>query len=65
MLFIRLSVWPVSLFVDSALSFVASTALRGSYHTFNYDFFVGAPVRKPDHFKVPPYVAGFSVSMSF
>jgi hemolysin activation/secretion protein len=39
--------------------------LRGGWRGVNYDIFLAAPVRKPDHFKVAPYVAGFSVNVSF
>ena len=42
-----------------------AVGLRGGWRRINYDVFLAAPVRKPDHFKAPSYVAGFGLSLSF
>lgn len=43
----------------------AVLGLRGAIQKLNYDFFVGAPVNKPDNFKTAGSTAGFSLSASF
>ncbi|BDU55705.1 hypothetical protein C5F52_05260 [Limnohabitans sp. TS-CS-82] len=43
----------------------AVLGLRGSIQKLNYDFFIGAPVNKPDNFKTSGSTAGFSLSASF
>ncbi len=43
----------------------AVLGLRGAIQKLNYDFFIGAPVNKPDNFKTAGSTAGFSVSASF
>jgi len=43
----------------------AVLGLRGSIQKLNYDFFIGAPVNKPDNFKTEGSTAGFSLSASF
>lgn len=43
----------------------AVLGLRGAIQKLNYDFFIGAPVNKPDHFKTAASTAGFSLSVSF
>jgi hemolysin activation/secretion protein len=43
----------------------AVLGLRGAIQKLNYDFFIGAPVNKPDNFKTYGSTAGFSLSASF
>jgi hemolysin activation/secretion protein len=43
----------------------AVLGLRGAIQKLNYDFFIGAPVNKPDNFKTSGTTAGFSLSASF
>ena len=43
----------------------AVLGLRGAIQKLNYDFFIGAPVNKPDNFKTSGSTAGFSLSASF
>ena len=43
----------------------AVLGLRGAIQKLNYDFFIGAPVNKPDNFKTAGSTAGFSLSASF
>jgi hemolysin activation/secretion protein len=38
--------------------------LRGQLLHLQYELFVGAPLRKPEHFKTSGYAAGFSLAMS-
>lgn len=43
----------------------AVLGLRGAIQKLNYDFFIGAPVNKPENFKTAVSTAGFSLSASF
>ena len=43
----------------------AVLGLRGSVNAFQYDAFVGAPVRKPAYFRTAPVTAGISLSLAF
>ncbi|MEO8389917.1 ShlB/FhaC/HecB family hemolysin secretion/activation protein [Polaromonas sp.] len=43
----------------------AVIGLRGSFKKLQYDFFIGAPVKKPEFFRTANSVAGFSISVSF
>ncbi len=43
----------------------AVLGFRGAIQKLNYDFFIGAPVSKPDNFKTAGSTAGFSLSVSF
>ncbi len=43
----------------------AVLGLRGAIQKLNYDFFIGAPVNKPDNFKTAGSTAGFNLSASF
>jgi hemolysin activation/secretion protein len=42
----------------------AVVGLRGQLPHLQYEVFVGAPLRKPEHFKTFGYTAGFSLAMS-
>ncbi|KQV54806.1 hypothetical protein ASD07_29050 [Duganella sp. Root336D2] len=42
----------------------AVVGLRGQLPHLQYEVFVGAPLRKPEHFKTSGYAAGFSLAMS-
>jgi hypothetical protein len=55
-------------FVRSPFDEIAEGAVlgfRGAIQKLNYDFFIGAPVNKPDNFKTAGSTAGFSLSASF
>jgi hemolysin activation/secretion protein len=39
--------------------------LRGAYRQLNYDFFVGAPIRKPDGFQTARTTTGFNLNYGF
>ncbi|PJG85466.1 ShlB/FhaC/HecB family hemolysin secretion/activation protein [Conservatibacter flavescens] len=39
--------------------------LRGGWKYFNYDFFIGRPLRKPEGFRTSNTVTGFNVGISF
>jgi hemolysin activation/secretion protein len=39
--------------------------LRGSFKTFQYDIFIGQPVRKPDNFRTSNASGGFNLNYSF
>lgn len=39
--------------------------LRGSVAHFQYDVFLGAPIRKPDHFNTARLTSGFTLSANF
>lgn len=43
----------------------AVIGLRGSVTRLAYDFFVGQPIARPDHFKTASTTAGFSLSLQF
>ncbi len=43
----------------------AVLGLRGAIQKLNYDFFIGAPVNKPENFRTTGSTAGFSLSASF
>ena len=42
----------------------AVIGLRAQHGAFQYDFFVGAPVKAPDKFKTPKQTAGFNLSIN-
>jgi len=39
--------------------------LRGALGGLNYDFFVGAPISKPEGFRTAGATAGFNLNYSF
>ncbi len=39
--------------------------VRGAYQGLSYDFFIGAPIRKPDGFRTSGVAAGFNLNFSF
>lgn len=43
----------------------AVVGLRGAWRGLNYDFFVGAPISKPEGFQTARLTAGFSLNLSF
>lgn len=43
----------------------AVIGLRGGYKKWQYDIFLGGPVRKPDNFRTSHRTAGFSMSLGF
>ena len=43
----------------------AVLGLRGGVKRFQYDVYVGTPIRKPDGFRTAQYTAGFSLNVSF
>lgn len=42
-----------------------AVGLKGSLNQFNYDIFVGRPIRKPEGFRVSDSVAGFNLGYRF
>lgn len=43
----------------------AVVGLRGGYKKWQYDIFLGGPVRKPDNFRTSHRTAGFSMNLGF
>lgn len=43
----------------------AVVGMRGGYRGFNYDIFLGQPVKKPDGFETAKTAAGFNLNWSF
>jgi hemolysin activation/secretion protein len=43
----------------------AAQGIRGQIKHFNYEFFIGEPIKKPEHFKASRLVAGFNASVAF
>lgn len=39
--------------------------LRGGFKGFNYDLFIGHPIKHPEYFPAPSTIAGFSVSYQY
>lgn len=39
--------------------------LRGAYKNFSYDTFIGQPVNKPQGFRTPSTIGGFSLNLAF
>lgn len=43
----------------------AVIGMRGGYKGFNYDLFLGQPIKKPDRFETAKTAAGFNLNWSF